>query len=129
ILEDANFRNIEMASNHTEVMEMLKLKRPDLIFLNVRMENNEGNRILRMFRNERELRTIPVLVSVGPTSAARNYEEAFEEAAILKHGKYLEQPRTRQSFISLVQHMLTLRSDSLKEPAAVPIESYCPSKI
>ena len=106
ILEEARFDNIALATDYKSTVEHLEKSIPDLIFLNIGMHNKEGNRIIMGLRKNRDWRNIPVLVSVGPLEATRVYEDTFKNAAILKHGKYVEQPRTRQSFTGLVRHML-----------------------
>lgn len=125
ILEEAKFDNIHLATNYMNTVEHLQKQIPDLIFLNIGMHNKEGNRIMTGLRRSKDWRGIPVLVSVGPLEPTRVYEDTFKNAAILKHGKYVEQPRTRQSFTGLVRHML-LYGESGEGSQMLHVGKICP---
>jgi response regulator RpfG family c-di-GMP phosphodiesterase len=125
ILEEAKFDNIHLAVDYKTTVEHLQKSNPDLIFLNIGMHNKEGNRIMTSLRRSKDWRGIPVLVSVGPLEPTRVYEDTFKNAAILKHGKYVEQPRTRQSFTGLVRHML-LYGESNAGSQMLNVGKICP---
>jgi CheY-like chemotaxis protein len=106
ILKEARFDNILIAGSYEDAVTQFRLRQPNLIFLNVTMQNKEGNKILLTLRKNSAWRKIPILVSVGPLEPTRVYEDSFREATILRHGKYVEHPCTRDSFVSLVRNML-----------------------
>lgn len=125
ILEEARFDNTAIANSYESTIEHLNKSVPDLIFLNISMSNKDGNKILMALRRNKKWNSIPILVSVGPLEPTRVYEDSFREAAILKHGKYVEHPSTRDSFISLVRHML-LYEEQESESQVLNIGSICP---
>ncbi len=128
ILKEAKFHNIAIADSHDRAFKHLKQSTPDLIFLNISMRNKEGNRTLLMLRRNKEWRSIPILVSVGPLEPTRVYEDSFKDAAILKHGKYVEHPSTRESFIGLVRHMLLYgMEEAAHESHVLNIGDICPT--
>ena len=125
ILEEARFDNIVIASDHQGAVEHIRKHVPDLIFLNLNMHNKDGNRIMMTLRRNKEWNTIPLLVTVGPVEPTRVYEDSFKDAAILKHGKYVEHPSTRDSFIGLVRHML-LYGEHNTESQMLSVGNICP---
>jgi len=127
ILEEANFSNIELSNDFQSTMEYLEENIPNLIILNIMMHNKEGNKIMATIRRNENLNNIPILVSVGPIEPTRNYEDTFKEAAFLKHGKYVEWPRNRQSFILLVRHMLLYKERTITDDTQkISFGSICP---
>ena len=126
ILKEARFEDVSIANNHENAIDQIREINPDLIFLNISMHNKEGNKILLTIQREKELRKIPILVSVGPVEATRVYEDSFGGAAILRHGKYVEHPSTRDAFIKLVRHMLLYSSGQSSQGSILSIGNICP---
>jgi thioredoxin 1 len=126
ILEESGFKNIAMAHDYDQARRSLEQTVPGLIFLNLKMANKDGFRIMKDIRKNKVWHNIPLLVSVGPSKSAKEYEEAFGDSNILRQGKYVEQPRNRLSFTGLVRHMLLLHDQALGEQPAIAISSYCP---
>jgi len=127
ILKEAKFENISIADSYTSAFNHLNESVPDVIFLNISMRNKEGNRTLLMIRRHKEWNKIPLLVSVGPLEPTRVYEDSFKEAAILRHGKYVEHPSTRDSFIGLVRNMLLFKMEETEhESHVLNICDICP---
>jgi|GEM_PF-2564986 len=128
ILKEAQFHNLEIAGDYETAVSKLEEDKPDLIFLNVSMHNKEGNKILLLLRRRKEWSRIPLLVSVGPLEPTRVYEDSFKDATILRHGKYVEHPSRRDSFIKLVRHMLLYNMEvSEHEPHLLNIGTICPT--
>jgi thioredoxin 1 len=126
ILEESGYKNIALASNYDDSVSSLENQIPDLIFLNLKMANKDGFRLMKTLRKSRAWSGIPLLVSVGPGKSSQDYEEAFGDSSILRQGKYVEQPRNRASFTGLVRHMLLLHENRPGEQPALAVSSYCP---
>ncbi|MFO8056890.1 MAG: thioredoxin domain-containing protein [bacterium] len=127
ILQEARFENVEIANNYDSTIKHLNESRPDLIFLNINMYNKEGNRILLTLRRNKDWNRIPLLLSVGPLEPTRVYEDSFKDATILRHGKYVEHPSRRDSFIKLVRHMLLYDMEKTEHVShLLNISNICP---
>ena len=127
ILQEARFDNVSVADSYASAIAQVKESVPDLIFLNISMENREGNRFLLSMQRHKAWNTIPILVSVGPLASSRVYEDSFKETAILRHGKYVEHPSTRDAFVSLVRHMLLYNKEEFdRESRVMSIAGVCP---
>jgi CheY-like chemotaxis protein len=110
--------NIELAfaSNGNQLLENLKAKSPDLIFLDLDMPYKNGLECLLDIRNDPSLAKLPVIV-FSSTTKQSNIQTAYEMGAHL----FFIKPPVYSDYLSSIRAILNL---NWKNPELVR-EQYC----
>jgi len=89
---------VSTANNGLEALEQVKLHKPDLILLDLRLPKVDGLEVLRRIKTDEALRAIPTVVLT--TSAAElDVVEAYTRGA----GSYLVKPVDFEKFTKLME--------------------------
>lgn len=108
ILRDAGFM-VMTAGDGEEAMELIRVKRPDFISLDLVMPKKSGHKLLYELRRDRELSRIPVLIVTAHAQTEmgrRDLEDILENKIISGPGVYLEKPVKPRDYVRYVQRAL-----------------------
>jgi len=103
------------AENGQEALEIIRLHRPDLIMLDMRMPVMDGTELIRRLKTDAALATIPVIV----VSASAMQEEEAEAKAVGCDG-YLRKPVRRDELLREVSRFLKRRDHAGASPPSAP---------
>jgi PAS domain S-box-containing protein len=78
----ANY-NISEASNGKEGLELIKLKRPDLIILDLNMPEMDGFAMMEELKENEHTRSIPIIVVSADELSAENYDRLSGQVEVL----------------------------------------------
>ena len=107
---------LEFASNGNQLLEKLRLNKPDLVFLDLDMPYKNGLECLLEIRNDDELEHLPVIV-FSSTTKQSNIQTAYEMGAHL----FFIKPPVYTDYLSSIRAILNLNWTS---PLHVK-EQYC----
>lgn len=104
-LEDEGFGNFVTTTNASAALEMMRLHRPDIVLLDVKMPKVDGMEILRSMRADRELRLIPVLILTASTAS-----ETKLAALRLGASDFLAKPVDPSELVLRVENVLSAKA-------------------
>jgi two-component system alkaline phosphatase synthesis response regulator PhoP len=138
VLEDAGF-NVITACDGVEALEIIKMKNPDFISLDLIMPKKSGHKLLHELRKDKELSRIPVLIV---TAHARDelgkgdLEDILENSVMSGPGIYLEKPVSPTTYVHNIQRVLgiepaeeTMDRISLKEELQKSLQNADPAAL
>lgn len=101
---------LEFASNGKQLLELLKLEKPDLLFLDLDMPYKNGLECLVEIRNNDQLSQLPVIV-FSSTTKQSNIQTAYEMGAHL----FFIKPPVYKDYLSSIKSILHLNWHSPEE--------------
>jgi two-component system alkaline phosphatase synthesis response regulator PhoP len=113
ILRDAGFKVIT-AGDGEEALELIRIKKPDFISLDLVMPRKSGHKLLYELRKDRELSRIPVLIVTAhaQTDMGRHdLADLMENKVISGPGVYLEKPVKPKDYVRSVQRALGIEEN------------------
>lgn len=108
ILRDAGFI-VVTASDGVEALELIRIKKPDFISLDLVMPRKSGHKLLYELRRDRELSRIPVLIVTAHAQTEmgkHDLDDIMENKIISGPGVYLEKPVKPKDYVRYVQRAL-----------------------
>ncbi len=96
IIEGAGMRAISAASG-SEALEMAKKDKPDLIFLDIVMDEMDGYQTCRSLTNENETKDIPVVMVSSKKQRADKIWAKQQGAQA-----YIEKPYTKEEILEVI---------------------------
>jgi len=111
MLRENHFTTLE-AYDGAAALEILRVSRPDLIFLDIVMPGLSGFDVLRRIRRSQDVGTVPVIVMSGN-------EAATEEYYVRRIGAddFMRKPCSRAEVFSRVERLLGLKPNALDKDA------------
>jgi len=117
ILRDAGFIVIT-ASDGEEALELIRIKKPDFISLDLVMPKKSGHKLLYELRRDRELSRIPVLIVTAHAQTEmgkHDLEDIMENKIVSGPGVYLEKPVKPRDYVRFVQRALGIDENGDRE--------------
>jgi CheY-like chemotaxis protein len=107
---------IEFATNGRQLLTLLQIKKPDLLFLDLDMPYKNGLECLMEMKNNPDLEKIPVIV-FSSTTKPSNIQTAYEMGACL----FFIKPPVYSDYLSSIKAIFKL---NWNDPVAIR-EQYC----
>jgi CheY-like chemotaxis protein len=117
LLRDAGFIVIT-ASDGEEALELIRIKKPDFISLDLVMPKKSGHKLLYELRRDREVSRIPVLIVTAHAQTEmgkHDLEDIMENKIISGPGVYLEKPVKPRDYVRFVRRALGIDENGDKE--------------
>jgi CheY-like chemotaxis protein len=117
ILRDAGF-NVVTAGDGEEALEIIRIKKPDFISLDLVMPRKSGHKLLYELRKDRVLSRIPVLIVTAHAQTEMgkgDLEDIMENKVISGPGVYLEKPVKPKDYVRSVQRALGIAENGEAE--------------
>ena len=101
--EDNGYTTIS-ASNGAEAFAMAKSEKPDLMTLDIAMDQESGMRALKNLQNDEETRDIPVIVCTGVSPDLKRF---IDRTKVLNSpAAFMEKPINRDVLLSKVRELI-----------------------
>ena len=107
ILEGENY-TVNTANDAITGMEKLKMKKPDLLLLDVMMESDlEGHRLAHAIKEDKANKDLPILVITGMRDTLGvNIRDAFEDVKELPGVYMLDKPFEKDELLSRMTELM-----------------------
>lgn len=103
-LEDNDFSTIS-ASNGAEAFEKAKNEHPDLITLDITMDEESGMRALKNLQGDNSTANIPIIIITGITPDLKRFID--RSGQVKSPDAYFEKPVERDDLLKKVKELLT----------------------
>jgi CheY-like chemotaxis protein len=103
LLEDNGYKTIS-AANGAEGFELAKEKHPDLISLDITMDEESGVRMFRNIQGDENTADIPVMIVTGVSKDFKQFIESRKQ--VKPPAAYFEKPIDKAEFISKVKELI-----------------------
>jgi len=112
ILEDKGFI-VDTASNKNEGLRLCSSQKPDLIILDIMMEDDlEGYSILKEFKNNDSLRDVPIIMYSGMAEQIGvNFRSAIEDEKMFPNVSFIDKREDVQDLILEIKRLLNIQDD------------------
>jgi len=103
-----NGYNVETASDENTGIELIRKHRPDLVMLDVMMENTySGFEVCRLVRNDPELKTTPIIGISGMTEELGVKFDIYEDQEYFSPDAYFDKPVDKEALLLKINDFIS----------------------
>ena len=114
VLLKSNHHTVRQASNGIEALKLARENLPDIIISDILMPAMDGYRLCRIWKNDHELRNIPLIFYTATHTSRKDEEFALSLGA----QKYIIKPTEPDELLKIIDDTLSIKKNQIK--AKVP---------
>lgn len=104
LFQDSGYDTLE-ATDGIRGFELAKSEKPDLITLDIAMPGQSGIRTYRYYKEDPELKSVPVVIITGMGDSMRSFLKKL--SGFTKPEGFMNKPIDKEALIEMVRNLLT----------------------